>query len=201
MNYTGPKVRYSRRFGFALTKKAEKILQKKPYPPGQHGRMKRRVKLSDYGRQLLEKQKLRAQYNVSERQLANYFEKATRIVGNTGETLLQLLETRLDALVYRAGLAPTIYAARQLVTHGHILVNGKRVNVPSYQVRPNETVSVKESSRKMQVIQDSLRSISSPPPYIELEKASFLFRLLYVPPKEEIPVVCELPQVVEYYSR
>ncbi|MCX7908772.1 MAG: 30S ribosomal protein S4 [Ignavibacteria bacterium] len=200
MNYTGPKVKLSRKLGLNLTPKAQKYTQKKPYPPGQHGKMKRRAKMSDYARQLLEKQKLRFQYNVSEKQMANYFEKASRITGNTGEFLLQLLESRLDALVYRAGFAPTIYAARQLVTHGHILVNGKVVNVPSYSVRPNSVVSVKESSRKIPMILDSIRSVQ-PPPYIELVKADFTFKYLYVPPKEEIPVMVELPQVVEYYAR
>lgn len=201
MNYTGPKVKLSRKFGFSLTRKAEKYTQKKPYPPGQHGKLKRRAKLSDYGRQLFEKQKLRSQYNISEAQLRNYFEKASKMVGNTGDLLLQLMESRLDALVYRSGLAPTIYSARQLVSHGHILVDGKTVNIPSYQLKPNSVVSVKESSRKIQVIQDSIRGSAAPPPYIELTKADFSFKFLYVPPKEEIPVVCELPQVVEYYSR
>ncbi|MGB9771382.1 MAG: 30S ribosomal protein S4 [Candidatus Kapaibacteriota bacterium] len=200
MNYTGPKVKLSRKLGLNLTPKAGKYTAKKPYPPGQHGKLKRRAKMSDYARQLLEKQKLRFQYNVSERQMKNYFERASRRVGNTGEFLLQLLESRLDALVYRAGLAPTIYAARQLVAHGHILVNGKRVNVPSYLVRPNSVVSLKESSRKIPMILDSIRSVQ-PPPYIDLVKADFTFKYLYVPPKEEIPVQVELPQVVEYYAR
>jgi small subunit ribosomal protein S4 len=132
--------------------------------------------------------------------MVNYFKKASRFTGNTGDILLQLLESRLDALVYRAGFAPTIYAARQLVTHGHILVNGKRVNVPSYNVRPNSVVSVKESSRKIPMIMDSLRLVQ-PPPYIDLVKADFTFKFLYVPPKEEIPVQVELPQVVEFYAR
>ncbi len=200
MNYTGPKVKLSRKLGLNLTSKAQKYTSKRPYPPGQHGKMKRRARMSDYARQLLEKQKLRFQYNVSERQMANYFERASRLTGNTGEFLLQLLESRLDALVYRAGLAPTIYAARQLVTHGHILVNGKRVNVPSFSVKPNSVVSLKESSRKMSIVVDSIRSVQ-PPPYIDLIKPEFTFRYLYLPPKEEIPVQVELPQVVEYYAR
>ncbi len=200
MNYIGPKVKLSRKLGLNLTPKAQKYTTKKPYPPGQHGKLKRRGKLSDYARQLLEKQKLRFQYNVSERQMVNYFKKASRLTGNTGDFLLQLLESRLDALVYRAGFAPTIYAARQLVSHGHILVNGRRVNVPSYNVRPNSVVSVKESSRKIPMILDSIRSVQ-PPPYIDLVKADFTFKFLYVPPKEEIPVQVELPQVVEFYSR
>lgn len=201
MNYTGPKVRLSRKLGVNITTKSQKYAEKKPYPPGAHGKMKRRAKLSDYGRQLLEKQRLRFQYNISEKQLRNYFLKASRLVGNTGDILLQLLETRLDALVYRSGLAPTIYAAKQLVSHGHIIVDGKRVNIPSYQVKPNQVVSLSERMRKNSTIQDSIRNASAVPPYIELTKADFSFKFLYVPPKEEIPVICELPQVVEYYSR
>ncbi|MGQ9819510.1 MAG: 30S ribosomal protein S4 [Candidatus Kapaibacteriales bacterium] len=201
MNYTGPKVKLSRKLGINLTTKSQKYLEKKPYPPGQHGKMKRRAKLSDYARQLLEKQKIRSQYNLSEKQLRNYFIKASKMVGNTGDLLLQLLETRLDALVYRSGLAPTIYAARQIVSHGHILVDGKKVDISSYQVKPNQVVSLGEQLRKNSVFQDSIRNASAVPPYIELTKAEFSFKLLYVPPKEEIPVVGELPQVVEYYSR
>lgn len=201
MNNTGPKVKLSRKLGMNLTTKSQKYLERKPYPPGQHGKMKRRAKLSDYARQLLEKQKIRFQYNLSEKQLRNYFIKASKMIGNTGDLLLQLLETRLDALVYRSGLAPTIYAARQIVSHGHILVNGKKVNIPSYQVEPNQVVSLGEKLRKNSIFQDSIRNASAVPPYIELTKADFLFKLLYIPPKEEIPVVGELSQVVEYYSR
>lgn len=201
MNYTGPKVKLSRKLGINLTTKSQKYLEKKPYPPGQHGKMKRRAKLSDYARQLLEKQKIRFQYNLSEKQLRNYFIKASKLVGNTGDLLLQLLETRLDALVYRSGLAPTIYAARQIVSHGHILVDRKKVDIPSYQIKPNQVISLSEKLRKNSIFQDSIRNASAVPPYIELTKADFSFKLLYIPPKEEIPVVCELPQVVEYYSR
>lgn len=201
MNNTGPKVKLSRKLGINLTTKSQKYLEKKPYPPGQHGKMKRRAKLSDYARQLLEKQKIRFQYNLSEKQLRNYFIKASKMVGNTGDLLLQLLETRLDALVYRSGLAPTIYSARQTVSHGHILVDGKRVDIPSYQVKPNRVVSLDENLRKNSIFQDSIRNASTVSPYIELTKADFSFKLLYIPPKEEIPVVGELPQVVEYYSR
>lgn len=201
MNYTGPKVKLSRKLGINLTTKSQKYVEKKPYPPGQHGKMKRRAKVSDYGRQLIEKQKLRYQYNLSEKQLRNYFLNAARLVGNTGDILLQLLETRLDSLVFRAGLAPTIYSARQFVSHGHILVDGKRVNVPSYQVKPNQIISISEPMRKNIIIQDSIRNASAVPPYIELTKADFSFKFIYVPPKEEIPIICELPQVVEYYSR
>jgi small subunit ribosomal protein S4 len=200
MNYTGPKVKISRKLDLELTPKANKYKTRKPYPPGQHGATKRRSKQSDYGRQLLEKQRLRLQFNVSERQMRKYYAKATKLTGNTGDILVQLLESRLDSIVHRAGLARTIYAARQYVSHGHIFVNGKRLNIPSYSVRVNDLVSVKEKSRKIDCFQDSIRS-AAPLNYIELSKANFSAKYLYVPPREEIPVICDIPLVVEYYSR
>lgn len=200
MNYTGPKVKLSRKLGIELTQKSAKYSTRKPYPPGQHGTAKRRAKQSDYGRQLLEKQRLRLQYNISEKQLRNYYLKASKLTGNTGELLIQQLERRLDAIVYRSGLARSIYMARQLVSHGHILVNGNRVNIPSYSVKVNDVISVKEKSRKNQVIQDAIRS-AAPPVYLEISKADFSTKLLHIPAREEIPVICEINLVVEYYSR
>jgi small subunit ribosomal protein S4 len=200
MNYTGPKVRLSRKLGIELTQKAAKIVAKKPYPPGQHGVSKRRPKQSDYGKQLLEKQRLRLQYNVSEKQMRNYYKKASKLTGNTGDLLVQQLETRLDAVVYRSGLSRTIYMARQMVGHGHIFVNGNRLNIPSYQVRVNDLVSVKQKTRKNEVIQDSIRS-AAPPEYLEISKADFSSRLLSLPERGQVPVICEVPLVVEYYSR
>lgn len=200
MNYTGPKVKLSRKLGIELTQKSHKYSSRKPYPPGQHGVSKRRIKQSDYGRQLLEKQRLRLQYNISERQMRNYFEKATRMVGNTGDILVQLLESRLDAFIYRAGLTRSIYAARQLVGHGHININGKRVTIPSCQLKTNDLITIKEKTRKNDNIQDSIRS-AAPPPYIELSKADFSAKYSYLPGREEIGVVCDVPLVVEYYSR
>jgi len=200
MNYTGPKVKLSRKLGIELTQKAAKYMAKKGYPPGQHGNSKRRPKHSDYGKQLLEKQRIRLQYNVSEKQMRNYYKRAAQLTGNTGDILVQFLETRLDALVYRAGLARTIYMARQLVNHGHILVNGSRVDIPSFRVRVNDVVSVKQKSQKNEVIQDSIRS-ASPPNYIEISKADFSAKLLHIPEREEIPVICEISLVVEFYSR
>lgn len=200
MKYNGPKVKLSRKLGFAITPKARKIMDRKPHGPGQHGNSRRRPKLSDYAKQLIEKQKLRVQFNLHERQMSNYMKKATRTVGNTGDILVQLLESRLDALVFRAGLARSIYAARQYVRHGHVLVNGKRVDIPSYQVQPNDTIAIKEKSRKVEAIQDAIRS-SAPPPYLEVSKADFSAKFLYMPPREEVPVVCDVPLVIEYYSR
>lgn len=200
MNYNGPKVKLSRKLGIEITPKSRKVTTKKPYKPGQHGPSKRRSKQSDFGKQLLEKQRLRMQYNVSEKQMTNYYKKATQLVGNTGDILIQLLESRLDALVYRSGLARTIYAARQYVTHGHIKVNGKHVDIPSYKVKENDLISVKDKSQKNEYIQDSIRQ-AVPPPYIEISKADFSAKYLYTPPKEEIAAVCEVSLVVEYYSR
>jgi small subunit ribosomal protein S4 len=200
MKYNGPKVKISRKLGLELTPKARKVTQKKSYGPGQHGPSRRRSKQSDYGRQLLEKQRLRLQYNISEKQMSNYYKKASKLVGNTGDLLVQLLESRLDAFVYRAGLAPTIYAARQYVSHGHIEVNGRRVNIPSYLLKPNDLVTVREKSRKHIGIQESIRNATAPG-YIELSKADFSARYLNIPERDDVPVICEVPLVVEYYSR
>lgn len=200
MNYTGPKVRISRKLGINLTPKAGKVSTRKPYPPGAHAGNKRRGKQSDYGRQLLEKQRLRMQYNLSEKQMANFYKKAASQTGNTADILVQLIETRLDALVYRSGLAPTIYASRQFIGHGHITVNGKRVTIPSYKVRVNDVIGVKEKSRKIESIQETIRTVNAPP-YLEVSKADFSAKLAYIPHKEEVPIQCELPLVVEYYSR
>lgn len=201
MNYTGPKVRLSRRLGIAITPKAEKYLQRKPNPPGQHGANARRKKTSDYAKQLLEKQRLRFQYNVSERQLRNIYEHAKRKAGNTGEVMVQLLETRLDATVLRAGLARSIYAARQYVRHGHITVNGKRVNLPAYTLRAGDIVAVRVRSRKLEFFHTALGYSAPPPSYIEISKADMTARLLRTPMRDEVPIICNIPLVVEYYSR
>jgi small subunit ribosomal protein S4 len=200
MNYTGPKIKISRKLDLEITPKANKYKTRKPYPPGQHGSSKRRGKQSDYGRQLLEKQRLRLQFNVSERQMQKYYTKASKSTGNTGDILVQLLESRLDSLVFRAGLARSIYGARQYVSHGHVFVNGKKVDIPSYSVRVNEVISIKEKSRKLDCFQEAIRS-AAPHSYLELSKADFSAKYLYIPPREEIPAICDVPLVVEYYSR
>lgn len=201
MKFTGPKVKLSRQLGIALTPKASKYLERKPHPPGQHGRTRRRnAKMSDYKRQLLEKQKLRAQYNIHERQMRNYYRKASRKTGSTADNLIQLLESRLDAMVLRGGLARTIYQARQFVNHGHIAVNGKRVDIPSYQVRTGDVVSVVEGSRKIPGFTQSLRS-ARPPGYVSLSKPDLAVTLLNLPLRDDVQVICEISQVIEYYSR
>ena len=202
MKYTGPKVRLSRRLGIPITPKAARVLENKPYAPGQHGQTQSRFqKMSDYKRQLIEKQKLRSQYNIHERQLVNYYKKASRKTGNTSENLIQLLEARLDALVARSGLARTIYAARQLVSHGHILVNGKRVNVPAYQLKVDDEVTVRAKSRKMEDLHLAMRAARRPPAYISLLKPEFSAKLLDLPARADVPVICDLALVTEFYSR
>lgn len=200
MKHNGPKVKISRKLSVNITRKASKVTAKKPYPPGQHGNSRRRPKQSDYGRQLLEKQRLRYQYNISEKQMRNYYKQATKLTGNTGDILVQLLESRLDALVCRSGIAPSIYAARQYVSHGHIYINGRRMNIPSYSVKVNEVISVKPKSRKNEFFQDSIRS-SAPPEYLDVSKADFSAKYLYVPERSEVPVECDVPLVIEFYSR
>lgn len=200
MNYTGPKVKLSRKLNVVLSNKAGKYMQKKGYPPGQHGNSRRRGKQSDYGRQLIEKQRLRWNYNISEKQLLNYYKQATKLTGNTGDILVQLLECRLDVLVFRSSLAASMWAARQYVRHGHILVNGKRVNIPSYKVQVNDSIEVKEKSRKLDCFQEALR-VGEPPKYLDLSKAQFTSKFLYIPEREEVPIQCEVPLVIEYYSR
>lgn len=203
MKYNGPKVRLSRRLGVPLTNKAAKVMEKKPYPPGQHGPAKqfKRGRQSAYERQLLEKQRLRAQYNIHERQMRNYYTKAVAKAGNTVDNLVGLLESRLDAMVARGGLAPTIFAARQIVSHGHILVNGKRVNIASYILSPGDVVSVRQKSVRMNMFLEAAESAYYPPDYISLNKEKLEFSMVYTPKRHEVPVVCEVPQVIEYYSR
>ncbi|MFN3195199.1 MAG: 30S ribosomal protein S4 [Chlorobiota bacterium] len=200
MNYTGPKVRLSRKIGIHMDSKAAKVGAKKSYPPGQHGNSKRRKKMSDYGTQLLEKQRLKLQYNVSEKQMKKAYKEATRLDGNTGTLLILQLEHRLDALVYRAGFARTMYAARQYVAHGHILVNGRKVDRPSYHVQINDVISVKPKAQKIEAIQEAVRGTGNPE-YLDVNKADFSAKLLHEPETSDIPVQVEIPLVVEYYSR
>ncbi len=199
MNFTGAKVKKSRALGVALTPKAERIMKKRPNPPGQDGSKRRRRK-SDYGVQLLEKQRLRFQYNVGEKYLRRQFERASRMPGATGANLVQLLETRMDVVVLRAGLAPTIYAARQYVTHGHFQLNGQRANIPSQRLKPGDVISVKERSQKMAVFTD-FRQSGSTVPYVEADANGMTARLVSLPERSEVPVICEEHLVVEYYSR
>ena len=200
MKFNGSKVKLSRQLGVALTPKAAQIMENKAYPPGQHGPSKRQGKMSDYKRQLLEKQRLRAQYNIHERQLLNYYKKAARKTGNTSDNLIQMLERRLDAVVLRGGLARTIYAARQFVGHGHIWVNGKPVDIPSYLVKEGDVIQVKERSRRMDAFQDAVKN-ANPPEYLSISKPEMAVTFIDYPNRDQVPVICELSLVVEYYSR
>lgn len=190
----------SRSLGVALTAKGARILERRPTPPGQHGKSRRPSK-SSYGQQLLEKQRLRAQYHISEKQLRNYFAKAVRIKAVTGSALLQLLESRLDTMVLRAGFAPTIYAARQLVSHGHMLVNGKRITIPSYQVKPSDIVSPKPRKETHPVIKGSFPNPHLPAHLVVIDQANLQVQIERLPERPEIPVICDEQQVVEFYSR
>lgn len=202
MSRTHSKVRRSRALGVSLTPKARDYMERRPYGPGQHGRS-RQGRESDYKVRLREKQRLRAQYDVSEGQLRLAFARARRGHGKAGEQLLIDLETRLDALVLRAGLARTIYQARQMVSHNHITVDGRRVNRPSYRVHPGQTFAVADRSREKTpfVIAATGEHAATVPPYLQADAHSLTARLVRLPERPEIPVVCDEQHVVEYYSR
>jgi small subunit ribosomal protein S4 len=202
MKFTGAKVKLSRKLGIAITPKAVKYMEKRPYPPGQHGVSKKSyVPKSEYGKQLLEKQRLRFQYNVSEKQLRNYFRKAAQKKGITGELLVQSLEMRLDAIVLRAGFARTIFAARQYVNHGHVEVNGERVDIPSYRTKVGDVISIRQKSRKLAPILEAMASVSTPVKYVERDWINMSATVKYLPTRQEIPIICEIDKIVEFYSR
>ena len=197
--YTGPKAKISRKFGEPIFGDS-KAVQKKPYPPGQHGRGRRR-KQSEYAIQLAEKQKAKYTYGVLERQFSNLFEKASRKSGITGELLLQLLESRLDNTVYRMGIAPTRRAARQLVIHKHITVNGEIVNVPSFTLKNNDVVGVREKSKSIELITNSLAARANRFSWLEWDSTSMTGRFLNAPTREEIPENIKEQLIVELYSK
>lgn len=198
--YTGPKTKITRKFGEAIFG-ADKVLSKKNYPPGQHGNNRRR-KTSEYGVQLREKQKAKYTYGVLEKQFRNMFEKASRSKGITGEVLLQLLESRLDNVVFRLGLAPTRDAARQLVSHRHIVVDGKVVNIPSYSVKPGQIIGVREKSKSLEVISEALSGFNhSKYPWIEWEQSAMNGKFLHLPERADIPENIKEQLIVELYSK
>ncbi|MBQ7823390.1 MAG: 30S ribosomal protein S4 [Bacteroidaceae bacterium] len=198
--YTGPKTRIARKFGEAIFG-PDKVLTKKNYPPGQHG-VNRRKKTSEYGIQLREKQKAKYTYGVLERQFRNLFEKASRTKGIKGEVLLQLLEARLDNVVFRMGIAPSRAAARQLVLHRHIVVDGKVVNIPSFSVKPGQIIGVREKSKSLEVIADALSGFNhSKYPWIEWDQNSVSGKLLHLPERADIPENIKEQLIVELYSK
>ncbi len=198
--YTGPKSKIARKLGEPIFGE-DKAYSKRPYAPGQHGANKRR-KLSEYGTQLREKQKAKYTYGVLERQFRNLFKKASAAKGVTGENLLQLLEQRLDNVVYRLGIAPTRAAARQLVLHRHITVDGGVVNIASYNVVPGQVVAVREKSKSLEVIQDALAGFNhSKYPWIEWDESVKGGKLLHLPAREDIPETIKEQLIVELYSK
>ncbi len=198
--YIGPKSRIARKFGEAIFG-ADKVLSKRNYPPGQHGNNRRR-KTSEYGVMLAEKQKAKYTYGVLEKQFRNMFEKAATASGITGEILLQNLECRLDNVVFRLGIAPTRAAARQLVNHKHITVDGKVVNIASYSVKPGQIVAVREKSKSLEVIADALAGFNhSKYPWIEWDENVKGGKLLHKPEREDIPENIKEQLIVELYSK
>ncbi|MGI6147851.1 MAG: 30S ribosomal protein S4 [Firmicutes bacterium] len=196
--YTGPTWKLSRRLGFSLSETG-KELRKRPYPPGQHGQGRR--KLSNYGLQLQEKQKLRFLYGLSERQFKKVFQEAARMQGITGENFMILLESRLDNLVYRLGFARSRAGARQLVTHGHITVNGKRIDIPSYRVKVGDRISLREKSRNLKVVQEALEVRPNVPEYLSYDEQTMTGEYVRLPRRDELNPDIRESEIVEFYSR
>lgn len=196
--YTGPKFKLSRRLGISLSGTGKEL--KRPFPPGQHGPNQRR-KLSGYGMQLQEKQKLRHMYGLGERQFRTLFVKASKMHGIAGENFMQLLESRLDNLVYRLGLANTRAGARQLVSHGHVTVNGKKVDIASYQVTPGDVIGLRERSRNLAAVREALANRNYLPNYLEFNENAMEGRYVRLPERSELPAEIDEKQIVEFYSR
>ncbi len=198
--YTGPKSKIARKFGAPIYGE-DKVLARKNFPPGQHGNSRRR-KTSEYGNQLKEKQKTKYTYGVLERQFRNLFEKAARTKGITGEVLLQLLESRLDNIAYRLGMAPTRPAARQLVLHKHVTVNGQVVNIPSYRVKPGDVVCIREKDKSLEVVAESLNGFNQAKyPWLEWDATIMGGKYLHLPAREDIPEEIQEQLIVELYSK
>jgi len=204
MSAANPRVKLSRKLNVVLTPKASKYLDRRPYPPGEHGQQRnRRGKDSDYKRQLLEKQRLRLQYNLREKQMRNYARKAVRKAGNAADNLAGALESRLDALVYRSGFARTLPAARQFVNHGHIQVNGRKVDIPSCALTTGDVIAVKPGSLNVPAFTAAAEELVArpTPPYLERLEEGLSARLTTLPAREDVKVHCEFSKVIEYYAR
>jgi small subunit ribosomal protein S4 len=203
--YRGPVGKISRRLGIGITEKGQRILSKRAFPPGQHGPTARRRQVSDFGLQLLEKQKARYMYGVLERQFRRIFQKALRYPGQTGAALFSLLERRLDNVVYRLGLATTRTQARQLVNHGHITVNGRKTNIPSYTVRVGEKITVRPESRRLTYFKNLVDSgelnRKNVPDWLRLTAADLSGEILALPRREDAEQGINEQLIVEYYSR
>lgn len=204
-SYHGPKAKQQRRFGELLVPrpKYSRILDNRSYPPGQHGREKsfRSGRRSNFGLQLDEKQKLSFIYNIRERQMRNYYKQADKMPGPTGANLLVLLERRLDNLIYKSGFGATIWAARQLVVHGHVLVNGSRVDLPSYEVKPDDVIELHDRMKRNVHIEEWVEQIAAYPPYLNVEKDTRKATLIRLPEAGEVQVPVDIQLVVEFYNR
>ena len=206
--YIGPVCRLCRREKQKLFLKGTKCftekcpVERRAYPPGQHGQL-RRPKISEYGVQLREKQKIRRMYGLMEEQFRNYFEKALRQSGRTGETLVKMLERRFDNVVYRLGFAPSRAAARQIITHGHLLINNRQVNVPSYLLKAGDVIQVRDKSKKLDVIHSSMKRMkdSTMLPWLTLDKATMVGTFLQVPERTDVPLNANEQLIVELYSK
>lgn len=198
--YTGPKTKIARKFGEPIFGE-DKSFEKRNYPPGQHGNNRRRGKKSEYAVQLMEKQKAKYTYGILERQFRNMFKKATASQGITGEVLLQMAESRLDNVVFRMGIAPSRQAARQLVSHRHITVNGEKVNIPSYQVKAGDVIAVREKSKSLEAIKDSLSNASHVYEWITWNGEKMEGTFVSVPQRLQIPEKINEQFIVELYSK
>ncbi len=197
--YTGPRGRRDRRAGVMISSMRKNPIEKKPYPPGEHGRGRQRQ--TEYGIRLLEKQKARWYYGVSEKQFRRAYEKATRTQGVTGETLLQMMELRADNVVYRMGFATSRPQARQLVVHGHFLLNGRKHNIPSAILKPGDVLTVREKSQRLEPIQNAVEQVVAVPPWLEADHENFTGRILHAPSRDEIDAPVEEQLIIEFYSR
>ena len=198
--YTGPTTKIARKFGEPIFG-PDKNFERRNYPPGQHGLAKKRKKSSEYGTQLKEKQKVKYTYGLLERQFRNLYEKASKMKGIKGENLIMLLESRLDNLVYRMGIAPTRAAARQVVSHRHIVLNGEVNNIPSILVKPGDVIGVRERSKSLEVIQESLAASANKYPWLEWDATSLSGKFLNLPDRTEIPENINEQLIVELYSK
>ena len=198
--YTGPKSKIARKFKEPIFG-PDKALEKKNYPPGQHGVSKKRAKQSEYAVQLQEKQKAKYTYGILEKQFARTFEKASRSTGITGEVLLQLIESRLDNVVYRMGIAPSRRAARQIVSHAHIIVNGNVVNIPSFTLKPGDVIGVREKSQSLEAITNSLSGHVNKYPWIDFDLNTMTGKFINRPERSQIPENIKEQLIVELYSK
>ena len=196
--YTGPKFKLSRRLGISLSGNGKDL--KRPFPPGQHGPGQRK-KMSGYGVQLQEKQKLRHMYGLGEKQFRNLFDKASKMAGIVGENFMVLLESRLDNLVYRLGLSNSRAGARQLVSHGHVTVNGKKVDIASYLVSTNDVIGLRERSRSLSVVKEALANRVHVPAYLDFNESAMEGKFIRLPERAELPSEIDEKQIVEFYSR